>query len=87
MANITCEILYVHSESQAGRNQAQIRVVRWNGGEPQLENREVYMVGDEQRCAKARGITLEQLDEIQKDLNIRKALGGERISENEWFKF
>lgn len=84
MANVSCDILYVHSEGQAGRNQYHIRVVRWNGGAPTLESREVYYVGDEERYAKARGLTLEQLQSIAKDELLMRAMQGEVIPQEQW---
>lgn len=75
---VTCDILYLHEVHEGGRNDLHIRVVRWNGGEPQLEKREVYEKEGELRNGKAKGFTLEELQSAMASEKVLAALHGEK---------
>jgi len=90
MANVKCDVLYLHDKLDGGRNELHLRVVRWNGGEAQLEKREIYEKDGEERCGKAKGlskadlldflgVTIEELRSIGANESALKALEGEQI--------
>lgn len=62
---ITCEVLKVLDEVEVRDNVVRLRVVTWNGKNPQIEKREFWYddKGDE-KMGKAKGFNLSDMNKI-----------------------
>ena len=72
---ITCEVLKVLDETKVRDNTIRLRVVTWNGKNPQLEKREFWYddKGDE-KMGKAKGLNLSDLNKIVDNFDEIKTL-------------
>ena len=68
-SEVVSEVLMVVRATEPkgkGKYRNELRVVRWNGGAPVLENRSVYtdLATGEDRCGKCRGLTQTDLSAV-----------------------
>lgn len=72
---ITCEVLKVLNEADVRDNVVRLRVITWNGKNPQIEKREFwYDEAGNEKMGKAKGFNLKDINLILENIEEIKKL-------------